>query len=135
MTTLVRASLLFLAVAALFNPSVPSLTTQVSAQTAKPIVFMLSKNNGKLSYSVESKLVKDPLRGLGEQVEQKGENYPVVIFFTPDVTFEEENDIELIANKAGFKNVRSFARSRDPEFMQELKWGPVHPFSTNPPAN
>lgn len=135
MTRLVRASLLFLGVIALFSPPVPSIATQVPAQTAKPIVFMLSKNNGKLSYSVESKMVKDPLRGLGEQVEQKGENYPVVIFFTTNVTFEEESDIELTANKAGFKNVRSFCRSRDSELMQELKWGPSIPFSTSPPAN
>lgn len=135
MKTLVRASLFFLAVTAMFSPPISSMARQVPAQTQKPIVFMLSKNNGKLSYSVESKLVKDPLRGFGEQIEQKGEKYPVVIFFSPNVTFKEENDIELTASKAGFKNVRSFALTRESGLMQELKWGPAIPFSTTPHPN
>jgi hypothetical protein len=123
------AVLLLLLILVFVRHSGPSAAAQATPQNAKPIVVMLAKSRGKLTYKVESKYVTDPLRGLGEQVEKRGEDCPVILYFSTNVTFIEESDLELIASKAGLKNVRAFGYNPDTQIAQELKWGPnIHPF-------
>lgn len=137
MTSFPRRSAISLLLVALlsFRHSAPSAAAQSAPQNAKPVVVMFGKSHDKLTYTVESKSVTDPLRGLGEQVEKRGEECPVIIYFAPNVTFIEENDLELIASKAGFKNVRAFAYNPETHIVQELKWGPIVRLQTNPAAN
>src|SRR5579862_3588891 len=130
MTTFSQRSAMFLllAIFASSRHSTPNALAQAAPQNSKPIVVMLGKSHGKLTYVVESKSVPDPLRGLGEQVEKRGEDCPVMIYFSPNVTFEDETDLELTAAKAGFKNVRAFIYTPEKHIAQELKWGPdIHP--------
>lgn len=113
----------------------PKSAAQTPPQNAKPIVVMLGKSHGKLTYVVDSKSVADPLRALGDLVEKRGEEWPAIIYFSHDVTFREEQDLELIASKAGFRKVRAFRYDPDKKIAEELKWGPIiHPFPA-PAAN
>ena len=129
-----KTTMLLLGMATLFHPTGPR-EQQGRPKASKAIVVMVSKTQGTVTYEVESKVAKDPLQALGELVEQRGEDCPVVVILPWNATFREEYDLEVIASKAGFRNTRSFLYNPDRGFMREIKWGPSIPFSTNPPVN
>jgi uncharacterized protein YecT (DUF1311 family) len=108
---------------------------QSQPTSKKPITVMVKKTKGRVSYEVESKAVRELLWPLGELLEQRGEECPVIVILPWDATFREESDVNVIASMAGFKTVRSFLYNRDKGFMAEVKWGLSIPFTKNPPLN
>jgi hypothetical protein len=139
MRILIKTAILLVGMAALFHGNIPrgahERQSQSDSKVAKTIVVMVNKTQGAVTYEVESKAVRDPLRTLGELVEQRGEDCPVIVILPWNATFREELDVEVIASKAGFKNIRSFLYNPERGFMREINWGRSIPFSTNPPVN
>ncbi|HEX9222602.1 MAG TPA: hypothetical protein VF860_04670 [Candidatus Acidoferrales bacterium] len=134
MTIVSRTEVLFLgAVALFFGTGVERLPGQQDRE--KPIVVTVLKTHGRISYKIESKPVEDPLSPLGDLLRERGGDCPVVAILPWDATFREEYDVEVIASKAGFKNVRSFVYDPQRGFMAEIRWGPSLPFTTNPPPD
>ncbi len=137
MTLVLKTAILFFGVGTLFfttaEENVPKLQSHSKAE--KPIVVMVEKTHGGISYKIESKPVEDPLVPLAELLKDRGGDCPVVVILPWDATFREEMDMEVIASKAGFKTIRSFLYNPDRGFMAEIKWGPSIPFTRNPPAD
>jgi hypothetical protein len=96
-----------------------------------PVVVEVKKTGGHIGYKVDSKIVTDPLAALAKVLEQKGSSCPVVALFGWDISLHEVYDLEVIASKAGFRTVRSFAVKNG--FMSEIKFGHGIPLSSNPP--
>jgi biopolymer transport protein ExbD len=130
-----RSSTLCLAGALLIASGlmVASAAQEKSASAFKPIVVMVQISQGHLSYKVNSKTAQDLLRTLGQLLEVRGQDYPVVVLLDWDSPVSQIFDVPGIASKAGFKNVRTFVfDSHDEKYMSEIQVGAGVPFSTNP---
>jgi hypothetical protein len=105
---------------------------QGSGKSVKPIVVRVEKVHGRTIYTVESKRVQDPLRALGILVEKRGEDYPVIVLLDRELPLREVTDMEFIADKAGFKNVRSFVFSEEyRDYISAIKFGPAIHFASS----
>ncbi len=101
----------------------------------KPIVVMVQKEQGHLIYKVNSRIVRDPLRAMGEALEKQGQDCPVVVLLDWDSPASQIFDAPAFASKAGFKNIRTFIfDSRDKRYMSEVEVKQGVPFTVDPPA-
>jgi len=101
----------------------------------RTIVVTVNKAREEVSYEVDSKPVQRLLDSLGGLVSQRGEDCPVIVILPRNASFRDESDVEIMASKAGFKNVRSFLYTAENGFMTEIKWGRSIRFTTNPPPD
>jgi biopolymer transport protein ExbD len=130
-----RGSTLWLAGAVLIAPVllVASAAQDKSSSALKPIVVMVQLSQGHLNYKVNSRTTQDLLRTLGQSLEERGQDYPVVVLLDWDSPVSQIFDVPGIASKAGFKSVRTFVfDSHDEKYMSEIQVGAGVPFSTNP---
>ena len=102
-------------------------------KTAKTIMLNVKKVHGQISFEIDSKIVKPSLHALGELYERGGRDCTLVVVLPLTVTFREANDVEMMADKVGFKTIRSFSYNPDTGFMAEIKWGRSIPYTTSPP--
>ena len=114
--------------------TVPGESREVNAPCT---VVQLSKSPHGVRYSVDSKPIgntagTDILYVLNEVREKRGQDALVVVLIDPRVSIDEIWNLEGVADKAQLNNLRFFVRTRDPEKMAEIKWGPLMPYSTNP---
>jgi biopolymer transport protein ExbD len=99
----------------------------------KSIVVMVLKTPRRVVYKVNSRTVRDLLRALGQQLEERGQDCPVIVLVDSDVPIRQIFDVEITADKAGFKNVRSFVYDPDNKtYMSQIQIVRGLPFSTNP---
>lgn len=109
---------------------------QNTKKSGKAIVVMVQEVHGRVTYMVDSKPTPDPLRALGIQIEQRGEDWPVIVLLDWNTPLWAVDETEKIADKAGFKNVRSFVFSAERrDYISEIKFGRGILFTTNPPPD
>ena len=104
---------------------------------AKPIVVTIEKTQRGTAYKLESKpkRVDELLHGLGELLEQRGRDYPVLGLIEDDAPLTAVSDIRGLAQKTGFTNVRTFVFNRESGMMAEVKLCAAVPISENPPPD
>jgi hypothetical protein len=110
-----------------------SASLQGTKNGAEPVVVIFQKVHGHMAFTVNSRPVDDPLRALGIQIEQRGEDCPVIVLVDSNLPLKDLDEPELLANKAGFKNIRSFVfDSERRDYFWEVKFGRGIPFTTDP---
>ena len=119
-----------LILAALGTPLEMVTSQSTNSKSASPVVVEVEKRQGRTSYKIDSNLASNPLLALGQTVQQRGENCPVVALFNWDASLRDVYDVEVLTSKAGFKTVRTFVVKNG--FMSEIRFGPGVPFTRNP---
>jgi hypothetical protein len=99
----------------------------------KPIVVMLEKTKGRVVWTVDSKVVDDPLHTLAVLGELRGHDTPVVVLLSKHVSLDMIWNVEGTAWKAQLDRLRFFLVDRERGTMREINRGPAIPISTHPP--
>jgi len=136
------SSLNFIAGVTVLSVLLGASTVPVAGENREPneqsTVVELSKAPHGVRYRVDSRptgntATTDILYVLNQVREKRGQDAPVIVLIDPQVSIDEIWNLEAVADKAQLNNLRFFVRTRDPEKMAEIKWGPTMPYSTNPP--
>jgi biopolymer transport protein ExbD len=117
--------------------SLDSKEPQSRSKNGEPIKVevMVQKVQCRVTYKVESKPVGDLLRAFGQLVEQRGEDYPVIVLIDWNAPVSQLFEVERTASKAGFKSIRSFVSDSDKTYMSEIKISKGIPYTTDPHQN
>jgi hypothetical protein len=131
-----RAHLWAIVTLCLASTIAPALRAQQKVAGArKPVVLMVQREQEHIIYKVNFRIVRDPLRAMGEAFEKKGRDCPVVVLLDWDSPVSQIFDAPAFASKAGFKNIRTFIfDSRDRRYMSEVEVKQGVPFTVDPPA-
>lgn len=105
---------------------------QSKANKVEPVVVIVQRVHGRITYAVDSKPAEDPLRALGVLEEKRGEDCPVMVLLDWRLPISEITDMEFVADKAGFKHVRSFTFvPPGHDYISEIKFGRQVHFAGN----
>ena len=95
----------------------------------KPVIVVAERSHSQLQFKIDSKPTTDLLLSLSKLEKQRGPECPVVVFVDSALPIEELWNIDGIAAKAEFSNVRFFVRFRETGKMSEILRSPAIPFS------
>jgi len=97
---------------------------------------MVQKEQERVIYKVNSRIVRDPLHAMGEALEKQGQDCPVIVLLDWDSPISQIFDAPAFASKAGFKNIRIFIfDSHDKRYMSEVEVKQGVRFTVDPSPN
>lgn len=133
------AAALLLAAAALV-PSLQPAGKLGQTQDAAATVVHIDKTPRGVTYKVDSKPMSltpttNLLYVLNRVYKERGPSAPLVVLIDSHLPINEIWNFDGVAGKAQLANIRYFVLIPETKTMTEIKWGPVIPISTNPPAD
>lgn len=107
--------------------------SQKSSGQSCAIAITVQQIKARAVYKVNSRIANDLLRELGDLALKRGRNCPVVVLVDSSAAIRQLFDVEMIADKAGFKNIRTFIYDpANKTYMSEIRVVRGVPFSTHP---
>jgi hypothetical protein len=130
----------FLLTAMALVPSLYPVRSAGQSENTPTTVVEIAKTPRGVVYKVDSRPTgstptTDILYAFNQVQHERGSNAPVVVLIDPRVPINRIWDIDGTAAKAQLSNLRYFVLIPDTKNMAEIKWGPVIPVSTHPPAD
>jgi hypothetical protein len=95
----------------------------ISPSTSKQLVFEAAPGPKQVIYKLDGVILSDPLRGFGRAIEKYGDQTPVVCLIDSRLPIYLAFEGAGIAEKAGFRDVPSFALDHSTGKVSEIKFG------------
>lgn len=91
----------------------------------EPVVLTVEKARSSTVFRIGAKSKPNPLLALGEEVEARGEDWPCVLLVEDRISFDLTADLNLVADKAGFKHIWTFEYNHadGSDYMSEMLFG------------